>query len=179
MHLTATRRALVAITLVLLGFAFAGGVRSQTAAPVKIAVFDFELEDKSAGAGIIPPDAHDIRYLGEATDQAKRMLAATGHFEIVETTTADLTATKQFGLRNCGGCEAGIARKLGADQAMIGVVTRVNRTEFTLFMRILDTASGKPVSSGFTDLRMGANYAWPRGVKWLMTNRMPAAKTAK
>ena len=149
---------------------------AQDESVTKIAVFDFELEDKSAGAGIIPPDEYDIRYLAEAADQAKRMLADSKLFTIVDTKGADLSATKQYGIRNCDGCEAGIAKKIGAQQAMLGVVARVNRTEHTLFIRILDADSGKIVARGFTDLRMGANYAWPRSVKWLMTNRILATK---
>ena len=144
---------------------------ADAATPVKIAVFSFELEDKSAGAGIIAQDERDTKYLTEATDEAKRLLAASGDYTIIDATGADLGSARQYGLRNCGGCEAKIARKLGAEQAMLGVVTRVNRTEFTLLMRISDAATGKAVSQGFTDLRMGANYAWPRGVKWLMDKK--------
>ncbi len=151
-------------------------VRAEEAAATKIAVFDFELEDKSAGGGIIPPDEHDIRYLGEATAQAIRMLTETKRFSIVDTKNADVTAVGQFGLRNCGGCEAGIAQKLGAQFTLLGVVTRVNRTEHTLLIRIVETASGQLVATGFTDLRMGANYAWPRSAKWVMENRILAVK---
>jgi hypothetical protein len=48
-----------------------------------------------------------------------------------------------------------------------------------MFIRIIDAASGTVVSSNFTDLRMGANYSWPRGVKWLMSNRVLADKGKK
>src|SRR6188472_3960994 len=95
-----------------------------SAVPVKIAVFSFELEDKSAGGGIIAQDERDTRYLTEATDEAKRLLAASGEYTIIDATGADLGSARQYGLRNCGGCEAKIARKLGAEQAMLGVVTR-------------------------------------------------------
>ena len=97
---------------------------------------------------------------------------SSGRFVVVETKGVDLGEAKKFGLRHCGGCEARIAQRLGGEQAMIGVVTRVNRTEYTLFIRILDASTGKVVSNSFTDLRMGANYAWPRGVKWLMNKRV-------
>jgi hypothetical protein len=161
-------------------FAVAANAEDMAApAPIRIAVFDFELEDRSAGAGIIPPDEHDIRYLAEATEEAKRRLTESGRFAVVGTTGADLAATKQFGLRNCGGCEAAIAKELGAEQAMLGVVGRVSRTEYTMLIRILETAGGTVVSSDFTDLRMGANYSWPRGVKWLMSNRVLADKGKK
>jgi hypothetical protein len=59
---------------------------------------------------------------------------------------------------------------------MLGIITRVNRTEHTLLIRIVDARTGAPISTSFTDLRMGANYAWPRSVKWLMQNRVLAAR---
>ncbi len=40
-----------------------------------------------------------------------------------------------------------------------------------------DAHSGAVVSNAFTGLRMGANYAWPRGVTWLMQNKiLPAPR---
>ena len=58
---------------------------------------------------------------------------------------------------------------------MTGVVNRISRTEYTLLIRIVDARSGAVVSNSFTGLRMGANYSWPRGVKWLMDNRVLSA----
>jgi hypothetical protein len=130
------------------------------------------LEDKSAGAGIIPPDEHDRRYLSESAQIAKDMLSQSGRFTVIDVPASDEREAPLHGLRNCGGCEGKIAKEHGASLALLGVVTRVNRTEHTMFIRILDVETGKPVSMGFTDLRMGANYAWPRSVKWLMTNRI-------
>jgi hypothetical protein len=148
-----------------------------SAKATRIAVFDFELEDHSAGSGVIAEDPHDVQYLAQATDEARRMLAASGRFVLVDTKSV-ATRAEANGLRNCGGCAAAIAGRLGADQAMIGVVTRVNRTEYTLLMRITDARTGAIVSNGYTNLRVGANYAWPRGVKWLMDNQLLADSAA-
>jgi hypothetical protein len=100
------------------------------------------------------------------------MLSQSGRFTIIDMPARDKQPGAPHGLRNCGGCEGKIAKEHGASLALLGVVTRVNRTEHTMFIRILDAETGKPVLQGFTDLRMGANYAWPRSVKWLMTNRI-------
>jgi hypothetical protein len=148
----------------------------EAASTSRIAVFDFELEDKSAGGGIIPPDEYDKKYLAESTAEAKRLLEKSGRFVVLDTGGADLGEASASGLRNCNGCEAAIARKLGGDWAMLGVVTRVNRTEYTLFIRVLDASTGEVVSRNFTNLRMGANYSWPRGVKWLMDRQVLAAR---
>ena len=76
------------------------------------------------------------------------------------------------GIQNCEQCDAPLARKLGADQSLIGLITRVNRTEFTLQIVIREARSGAVLTNAFSGLRMGANYAWPRGVKSLMRDRI-------
>lgn len=144
----------------------------SSAKKTKIVVFDFELEDKSAGGGIIPPDSHDIRYLSESTDEAKRLLVGAGRYEVVPTDQGDLAAIEQYGVRSCGDCKDKIAQQLGGDQTMVGLITRINRTEYTLLIQITDARTGSIISTSFTSLRMGANYAWPRGVKWLMENQV-------
>lgn len=148
------------------------------AAPVKIAVFDFELEDTSAGGGIVPPDEHDIAYLKQATDEAKRWLAQSGRYSVVETSSLDDEPIKAHKMRYCSGCIGPITQKLGAEQALIGTITRINRTEYTLQVEFFDARTSASVSNYYTNLRMGANYAWPRGVTWLMQNQILASKSA-
>src|ERR1700731_4000877 len=90
------------------------------AAPIKIAVFDFE--DRSA-AGDTGASPVETKSLAQGTEEAKRALAASGRYSIVDTAGADLSAAQGHGLRNCRGCDAAIAAKLGADHDMVGVVT--------------------------------------------------------
>ena len=162
------RGSMVLMALLMSGSTFA---HAQQTPPRSIEVFAFELEDRSAGAGIIPPDEHDRRYVAESTQMAKDMLAQSGQFTVIDAPVVDQQAAAPHGLRNCGGCEGRIAREHGVSLALLGVVTRINRTEHTMFIHILDVEAGRPVAEGFTSLRMGANYAWPRSVKWLMANR--------
>jgi hypothetical protein len=51
-------------------------------------------------------------------------------------------------------------------------LARVNRTEYTLQILVRNAQTGAVVSNNFTGLRTGANYAWPRGVRWPMENRI-------
>jgi hypothetical protein len=146
---------------------------------VKIAVFDFELEDKSAGGGIIAPDAIDAENLKASTEEARRMLAASGRYSIVDTDSAADEVTSAGGMLQCNGCDVPLAKELGADQSMVGLVTRITRTEYTLQILVRDTQTGAAISNDFTGLRMGANYSWPRGVKWLMDNKVLPAQRAK
>lgn len=147
--------------------------------PVKIAVFDFELDDRSAGRGIIDQDPTDTENLEEAAEEARRMLAASGRYSVVDAGDVAAEVISAGGIRYCNGCEAPLARKLGADQSMAGVVTRVTRTEYTLRILVRDARTGDVVSNLSTGLRMGANYSWPRGVKWLMNNGILSAQRAE
>lgn len=146
---------------------------------VKIAVFDFELEDKSAGGGIIAPDAIDIENLKLSTEEARRMLSASGRYSIVDASSAADEVMSAGGILHCNGCDLPLAEQLGADQSMVGVITRITRTEYTLQILVRDTQTGEVVSNDFTGLRMGANYSWPRGVKWLMSNKILPAPRAE
>ena len=149
-------------------------VPCAAAEPARIAVFEFELNDVSGGSGIVPQDATDTQYLKEATDEARRLLAASSRYSIVETSGAG--EMPRWGIQHCNGCEAAMAEKLGAELSMAGVVTRVVRIVYTVQIVIRDARTGALVSNHFTGSRMGANYAWPRGVKWLMDNQILAQR---
>ena len=74
---------------------------------------------------------------------------------------------KERSLRNCDGCEAAIALKLGAERSFVGVVTRVAQTEYYVSMRIMDTRSGKVVNQQ-TAFFTGADDAWASGVRMVL-----------
>jgi Protein of unknown function (DUF2380) len=146
--------------------------RAETAPPIKIAVFDFELEDYSAGGGIIGETPEDIAQLKRATDDARQLLAQSGRYSLVDVSRADAEPVRAQSLRMCGGCEADIAHKLGADQSFVGVVARSSRTEYAVGFQIRDTRDGSMVFKQQTELRMGTNDSWNRGVIRLMKNTL-------
>ena len=139
---------------------------------VKIAVFPFELEDFSAGAGYVPPDDIDREQLRLSTEEARRLIAASGRYQLVDVSAVSNQAAKAGKLRDCDGCDARIAAGLNADQSMIGIVTRITRMEYAVTYKIRDARSGALVDVKQTDLRMGANVAWSRGARWLIENRL-------
>ncbi|MET0070965.1 MAG: DUF3280 domain-containing protein [Candidatus Thiodiazotropha sp.] len=141
-----------------------------------IVVFDFELIDQSAGGGVVAKDAIDIENLKLSTRKARSMLADSGRYSIVDTSSTIDEIVSAGGIKHCDGCEAPLAKRLGADQSLIGIISRINRTEYTLQILIRDSQTGAILSNDFTGLRMGANYAWPRGVKWLMKNKILATQ---
>ncbi len=155
----------------------AGGAPSPVTAnakppPIKIAVFDFELDDFSGGAGVADNHAADLVQLDRATSEARRLIAQSGRYGLVDVSNAEGDAVKGRSLRQCNGCDAAIAQKLGADQSFVGVVRRISRTEYAIQFQIRDAHTGTLVMARQSDLRIGADYSWNRGAASLIKNSL-------
>lgn len=140
--------------------------------PIKIAVFDFELDDFSAGGGVAGNQAEDTAQLDRATSEARRLIAQSRRYALVDVSSAADAAVTNHSLRQCDGCEAAVALKLGADQSFVGVVSRISRTEYVVRFQIRDAHSGELVLARQTGLRMGADYSWDRGTASLIKNSL-------
>jgi len=140
--------------------------------PIKIAVFDFELDDFSGGGGIAGDHAADLVQLDRATGEARELMAKSGRYALVGVANLESDAVKERTLRQCNGCEAAIASKLGADQSLVGVVTRISRTEYVVRLQIRDARTGTLVVARQSDLRIGADYSWNRGTAALIRNSL-------
>jgi uncharacterized protein DUF2380 len=167
-----SRTSILASAMLIAGSIVAGAAETAAPSPVKIAVFPFELADFSAAAPYVPADDIDREQLRLSTEEARRLIVESGRYQLVDTGTANEQIAKAVPLRDCAGCEAGIAAGLAADQSMIGIVTRITRTEYAVTYKIRDARSGGLVDVQQTDLRMGANVAWSRGARWLIQRRL-------
>jgi hypothetical protein len=145
------------------------------AAPIKIAVFEFELEDVSAaGASATKETAGDLSRMQVVTAEARRVLAQSGRYSLVDTNGVDAQPVKERSLRNCNGCDAGIALKLGAEQSLVGIITRVANTEYYAALSITDTRTGKVINQQ-TAFFTGADDAWASGVRMLIRHQVLAS----
>jgi hypothetical protein len=158
----------IAILILLIAILPAQAARSANSPPVKIAVFDFELEDVSAAGAMAPGEtAGDLSRMQAVSREARRVLAESGRYSLIDTNGVDADPVKERSLRNCNGCDAGIALKLGAERSFIGVVTRVAKTEYYVSLLMTDTSTGKVVSQQ-TAFFTGADDAWASGVRMLI-----------
>ena len=158
--------------MALAGFAVAAAAEPAAPRPIKLAVFPFELEDFSAAAASTPPDDVDREQLRLSTEEARRLIAESGRYQLVDVGPASGETAKAGRLYDCDGCEAKIAAGLNADRSMIGIVTRISRTDYAVTYKIRDARSGALVDVEQTDLRAGANSAWSRGARWLIQRRL-------
>jgi Protein of unknown function (DUF2380) len=147
----------------------APAVPVATAAPIKLAIFNFELDDNSA----VPSETQaDATELAKTTEAVRDLLTQSGRYVAVPITGSDADAVKNHKMRDCDGCDARIALDQGADQALVGVIGRVSRTEYTVSFRLRDAHTGAVVAGADSGLRMGANYSWSRGAARLIRDRL-------
>jgi hypothetical protein len=138
---------------------------------VKLAVFDFELEDVSPAASLLGQTTSNEAIMEKVSSEARRMLAESGRFILVDVSKIDAEPAKAKSLRNCNGCEAGIALQVGAEQALIGVVRRVTQTDYYVLVQISDAQTGKVLNQQDANFAGGPD-GWASGVRMLLEHQL-------
>jgi hypothetical protein len=140
-------------------------------AVVKLAVFDFELEDATPAAVLLGQTARNEAAMEKVNADARQMLARSGRYLLVDVGDVDAQAVREKSLRNCEGCEAGIARDAGAEQALLGVVRRVTQTDYYVQVQITDASTGKVLNQQSANFAGGPD-GWSSGVRMLLKHQV-------
>jgi hypothetical protein len=140
-------------------------------APVKIAVFGFELDDVTPAASLLDKSTSSTASLQKVTEAARKALADSGRYTVMDVSKADATPVTAKTLSTCDGCEAPIAASLGADESLLGVVRRATQTDYYVTLLIRDAKTGKVLD------QQGANFAgdesgWASGVRMLIKHQL-------
>ncbi len=141
-------------------------------APIKIAVFDMELEDYSAGGPIAGESPAETARLKLVTGQLRDQLAKSGRYQLIDTSAANTKEMSDHWLRKCNGCEADIAKSLGAEQSLLGIFQKVSVMEQTLVFRIRDAQSGALINQAVVDYRGSTDESWSRASNRLTKHRL-------
>jgi curli biogenesis system outer membrane secretion channel CsgG len=145
-------------------------VRSESATPISIAVFDFELDDVTPASALLQKATSSGVNLQKATDAAKRALTRSGRYRVIP---IDVPTKPQppGRLQDCNGCEAAMALPLGAQQSMIGLVRRATQTDYYIEITIRDTRSGEIVNQQAANFA-GGEEGWATGVRILLDHQV-------
>jgi Protein of unknown function (DUF2380) len=144
-------------------------------APMKLAVFEFELEDASPTAVLQGKTLSNAdEALSKATSAARNELAQSGRYTLVDVGKVEAKPAMERDLRRCDGCEAGIAQQLGAEQSLLGVVIRATATDYYVLIRIRDTRTGKILDQESANFA-GSEEGWASGVRMLIKHQVLAA----
>ena len=148
--------------------AFAGDVPRSP--PVKIAVFDFKLEDASPSAALLGKSTSSAATMETVSSAARNELAQSGRYTVI---AASNVAAAQKVPENCDGCEATMALQLGAEQSLAGVLTKVTQTDYYVRIQIRDARSGKLLDQEEANFA-GGEEGWATGVRMLIKHQILA-----
>ncbi len=150
----------LAVALLLL---LAAVARAEAAG--RIAVFPVEFVNTS-----LEPTREDERArLAALHRQLREELAARG-YEVLDTAPVAAKAAAYASLRECGGCEVGLAKELGADLVALAWVQKVSNLILNITVRIGEVATGKLVRAGSVSIRGNTDESWSRGLRYLLKN---------
>ena len=140
---------------------------------VKLAVFDFELEDATPAATLIGQTTSTEAAMEKVSSEARQMLTESGRYILIDQARTDTDPVRAKALRNCQGCEAGIALRAWADQALLGVVRRINQTDYYVVIKITDARTGKVLDQQAANFAGGPD-GWASGVRMLLKHQVLA-----
>ena len=154
------------------------------AAGTKIVIFPFEMADAgamtdstgqlSAGAFLLQQQGtpEDGRRLKLATSTLTKFLEADPQLTVVSITPLDKKVADAAPLHKCNGCEADLAKELGADLAVLGKVTKLTPVLLHFDISVRDATSGDALRAVSVEINGDTDELWVRGVRWLYKNRL-------
>jgi hypothetical protein len=170
---TRTWSAIGSIGVLLLSVAYfpALAADADKSSAVKIAVFDFELEDVSPASSLLGKTTSNAATMEKVSSEARRVLAQSGRYSLIDVSRVDAKPVTEKSLRNCDGCEAGIALQLGAEQSLVGVVRRVTQTDYYVLIQIREARTGKILNQQEANFA-GGDDGWASGVRMLIKHQV-------
>jgi hypothetical protein len=145
----------------------------RAAEPPKLAVFDFELMDTSLQGEMSGKRGDEQQRLIRTGDQLRSELADSGKFQILDIAPVN-AAAHQSNLQACGGCDVKLARELGADLYITGVVQKVSNLILNVNVYLHDAQTGRVVTAASADMRGNTDESWSRATHYLVRERLLA-----
>ncbi len=137
-----------------------------------VAAFDFELYDTSLEGELRGKNESEQRRIAAISDQFRKLLAESARYDVVDLLPASAEIEAAGTFRGCNGCDVKIARGLGAEVSMTGVVQKVSNLILNINIYVRDARSGKLLQAMSADIRGNTDKSWARGVSWPVRNRL-------
>ncbi len=164
-----------AAVILLAAFApFAAHAEAPASHRIRAAVFDFELIDTSLQGEKEGANAAEHARLARLAPALREKLAASDLYEPVDIAPVEAKARKE-NLQNCGGCDAKLAREVGADVAITGAVQKVSNLILNINIYVRDARTGAPMRAMSVDIRGNTDESWMHGLDYITKNRLLAA----
>lgn len=139
--------------------------------PTRIAVFAFELDDESPAASLLNQSTSTVAAMEKVNSDARAELTRSGRYDVIDASKTDMSTVANKSFKDCDGCEAGIALKLGAQQSLIGIVKRATQTDYYIVIQIRDARNGKVLDQQAANFA-GGEEGWGTGARMLIRHQI-------
>ena len=147
---------------------------SVQARGLRAAIFDFELIDTSLEGETNGPRADETARLVRLGQQLRALVTKSGKLEVVDIAPVEDEARKA-NLQKCGGCDADLAEKLGAEISITGTVQKVSNLILNINLYARVVATKEPLVAMSVDIRGNTDESWSRGLEYLVrTHFLPS-----
>lgn len=143
-------------------------------AAVAVAVFDFELIDTSLEGATNGARDDEHARLVKISERLRQRLAEHKQWRSVDIAPVAAQA-RSVHLRACGGCDADLARKVGAELSITGTVQKVSNLILNMKIAVRRVATGRLIATMNADMRGNTEESWTRALDWLFRNRLRPA----
>lgn len=145
----------------------------SASATERVAVFDFELVDTSLDGSMNGANSAETARLLKLAPRLREALAKSGRFDVVELGPVASVA-HETNLQACGGCDASLAKSVGAELSITGTVQKVSNLILNMNLYVRDSATKAVVATMSADFRGNTDESWSRALEWLIRNRLLA-----
>lgn len=146
---------------------------AHAADPPRLAVFDFEMLDTSLEGQMHGKRADEEARLMRSGDQVRKELAESGKFQLLDISPVN-AAAHQSNLQACGGCDAKLARQLGADLEITGVVQKISNVILNIKLFLRDAHTGRLITVASADTPGNTDETWSHTMHYLVHERLLA-----
>jgi hypothetical protein len=145
------------------------GTGTALAGP-RAAVFPFELSDGSIEGELAGPRPDETLRLALLTEELRQLAARAAGYEVIDLAGLTAEIEKVTPLYKCNGCEADLARRVGAEIAITGYVRKISNLVLKIFIFVRDTETGKITRAHHASIKGNTDETWLRGVRYIVAN---------
>jgi len=142
----------------------------------KTVIFPFDLIDQSQQfeIGVMPKgmDPEDKKRLSLITDELTKLIKESGRYDVVDAAPIAKEIDDKSPIYKCNGCEDDLAKKVGAEVALIGTVQKASDVLFTVSVYVRDVASGKVTRRANGEIYGNTDAMWLRAVRYIVNKRL-------
>ena len=138
-----------------------------------VAVFDFELIDRSLEGEMKGTNSAEQRRLGLLGERLRKWLAAEGRHKVCDMSPVAAEA-KAANLHACS-CIQRLASRVGGKLAIIGAVHKISNLILNITVDVFDVGADKRIIQLNADIRSNTDRSWTRGLDWLIEHRLAGA----